>query len=77
MLFLKRARSALEKEGIIVVKENHCFEGFLVDKEDYSVSRCADLYKKIFSEAGLSIIEEREQREWPAELLDVKMYILK
>ena len=38
--FLRKAKESLEKNGVIVVKENHCDEGFLVDKDDCSVSRC-------------------------------------
>jgi PAS domain S-box-containing protein len=32
--------------------------GFLVDKEDYSVTRSTDLYKKLFVGAGLKILYE-------------------
>ena len=53
--FLKQAKLSLHADGIIVVKENHCEEGFLVDKDDFSVSRCGEMYKKIFASAGLKI----------------------
>jgi protein N-terminal methyltransferase len=56
--FFKRAKSHLNEGGLIVVKENHSKVGFLVDKEDYSVTRSTDLYKKLFVEAGLKILHE-------------------
>ena len=37
--FLTRAKSALNEGGIIILKENHSAKGFLVDKEDCSVTR--------------------------------------
>ena len=54
--FFKRAKQNLNEGGIIVLKENHSKVGFLVDKEDYSVTRSKDLYKKLFIESGLKII---------------------
>lgn len=37
--FLKKAKSSLNKEGFIVVKQNHSETEFVVDKEDCSVAR--------------------------------------
>lgn len=36
--FLLKAKEALTENGFIILKENDC-KGFIVDKEDYSVTR--------------------------------------
>ena len=46
--FLDRAKSSLNENGVIVVKENHCQNGFVVDKQDFSVTRSTTLYKQLF-----------------------------
>jgi len=83
--FFKRSQAALRKEGpgVIVVKENVCRDGeglvpaVHFDKEDSSVTR-SDLYwKKIFREAGLSILREQVQYGLPKGLFTVKMYALR
>jgi protein N-terminal methyltransferase len=47
-----------------------------VDKDDYSVVRTEKLYKKLVEEAGLKVIKEEFQANWPEDLFDVKMYAL-
>jgi hypothetical protein len=34
------------------------------------------LLKKIFTEAGLTVLEEGTQPEWPKDLFDVRMFCL-
>ena len=59
--FLRRAKSALAPGGVIVLKENHCGSGFVVDKEDFSVTRSTPLFKNLFAKADLEIVEEQTQ----------------
>ena len=46
--FLVKAKQALTPSGFIILKENHCRKGFLVDKEDYSVSRNKKIFLELF-----------------------------
>jgi protein N-terminal methyltransferase len=71
-----RAKSNLKEGGVIVVKENASDRGFFVDKEDCSVIRSNALWKKLFEEAGLKIIKEDIQRDWPKDMFDLRMYAL-
>ncbi|KAI0273775.1 AdoMet dependent proline di-methyltransferase-domain-containing protein [Gloeopeniophorella convolvens] len=83
--FLKRSQAALRKEsrGAIVVKENVCSDGdggvpvVHFDEEDSSVTRSDLHWKKVFREAGLSLIHERVQYGLPKGLFTVKMYALR
>lgn len=83
--FFKRSQAALRKEGpgVIVVKENLCSDGkggvpaIYFEEEDSSVTR-SDLYwKKVFREAGLSLLREQVQYGLPRGLFTVKMYALR
>ncbi|KAH9063299.1 AdoMet dependent proline di-methyltransferase-domain-containing protein [Lactarius vividus] len=83
--FLKRSQAALRKEGpgVIVIKENVCRDGegsvpaIQFDEEDSSVTRSDLHWKKIFREAGLSILREQVQLGLPKGLFTVKMYALR
>ncbi|KRW98924.1 hypothetical protein PPERSA_09449 [Pseudocohnilembus persalinus] len=74
--FLNKCKNSLNPNGFIVIKENHTKSGFLVDKEDYSVTRCEALYKEIFDKAGLQVVHESVQTDFPKELFMVKAYAL-
>ncbi|KAH9043097.1 AdoMet dependent proline di-methyltransferase-domain-containing protein [Lactarius pseudohatsudake] len=83
--FLKRSQAALRKDGpgVIVIKENVCRDGegsvpaIEFDEEDSSVTRSDLHWKKIFREAGLSILREQVQLGLPKGLFTVKMYALR
>ena len=74
--FLVRAKKSLNAEGIIIVKENHCQNGFVVDKQDFSVTRSTQLYKSVFEKAGLKVLKEATQKDWPEDLFEVRIYAL-
>eukprot|EP00179_Madagascaria_erythrocladioides_P019265 CAMPEP_0198331748 /NCGR_PEP_ID=MMETSP1450-20131203/17802_1 /TAXON_ID=753684 ORGANISM="Madagascaria erythrocladiodes, Strain CCMP3234" /NCGR_SAMPLE_ID=MMETSP1450 /ASSEMBLY_ACC=CAM_ASM_001115 /LENGTH=295 /DNA_ID=CAMNT_0044036159 /DNA_START=30 /DNA_END=915 /DNA_ORIENTATION=- len=61
---------------LICIKDNITTRGFLVDKEDSSVTRSDAHMKKLFQEAGLTVIGEQVQEGLPEELFAVKMYAL-
>ena len=65
VIFLLKAKAALNKDGVIIMKENHCNSGFVVDKEDHSVTRSTELYKALFTKAGLKVLAEETQKDWP------------
>ena len=58
------------------MKENHCKYGFVVDKQDYSVTRSTELYKQLFQKAGLTLLKEQTQKDWPEDLFGVRIYAL-
>ena len=51
--FFRRCQEALKPGGKIIVKENICQDGFVVDKDDSSLSRSNAYMLKLFEEAGM------------------------
>ena len=76
MAFLQRARNNLKEGGVIIVKDNTSERGFFVDKADCSVIRSGALMKKLFLKAGLTVIKEGMQINWPSDMFQVRMYAL-
>jgi protein N-terminal methyltransferase len=74
--FLSRCKAALKPHGIVFLKDNLRRRSAL-DEEEGCVTRSDKSYKAIFSAAGLTCIKECRQREWPEDLLPVKMYALR
>ena len=67
----------LKPHGVICVKENLSSSGFLVDRQDSSLTRTDAHFKALFARAGCSLVLERQQKEFPQELFKVKMYALR
>jgi protein N-terminal methyltransferase len=60
------------------VKENICREGFVVDKEDSSLTRSDEYMLELFSNiCGATVLLNMKQRNFPRELFDVRMYAIK
>ena len=76
IVFYRKAGKALKPDGFLVVKENVKKKGFLVHKDDFSVTRSEDLYRIAFGEAGLDVIAEQQQRDFPDYIYRVKMWAL-
>lgn len=77
--FLERCTKALSpNNGMICVKENVCPPSrlFAMDTEDSSKTRSDALFKQIFQKAGLQVVAEATQSNFPTELYAVKMYAL-
>ncbi len=74
--FLKKCKASLAEGGILVVKENEKYKGFMLDKLDYSITRSEAMHKEIFDKAGLKILEAIEQPDFPPNLIPVKLYAL-
>lgn len=72
--FFKKCIPALAPGGVIGIKENISPGNFIVDREDTSVTRTDEQYKRIIAAAGLRIISEKIQLGFPKTLLTVKMY---
>ncbi|XP_022977477.1 alpha N-terminal protein methyltransferase 1-like [Cucurbita maxima] len=74
--FFKRAKLGLKAGGIFVLKENIARSGFILDKEDRSITRSDTYYKDLFNQCGLYPFKSRDQKGFPEELFPVKMYAL-
>ena len=75
--FLKRCGTALTDHGIIVMKENVC-EGntFVLDKDDASVTRSLSYWLSLIEDAGLRVVRQEVQTNFPEELFPVPMLAL-
>jgi len=74
----KRCQAGLKEGGIIFLKENITSDNrFHIDKVDSSITRSDRQYKESFDQAGLKVLAERDQNNWPSELFPVKMYVLR
>ncbi|OLY78117.1 N-terminal Xaa-Pro-Lys N-methyltransferase 1 [Smittium mucronatum] len=74
--FFKNCVRGLTPNGVIVVKENVCVAGIVVDEVDSSVTRSSQILQDVFSQAGLKIILKRMQYGFPPNLFKVWMWAL-
>ncbi|KAM0824648.1 hypothetical protein ACQ4PT_042591 [Festuca glaucescens] len=74
--FFNRAKVGLKPDGFFVLKENIARNGFVLDKEDNSVTRSDAYFRELFKKCGLYIHNIKNQKELPEELFAVKMYAL-
>ena len=76
--FLTRCRQALtsRRGTYVVVKENTAREGFVMDRDDGSVTRSDLLFKAAFAQAGLQVVKQALQSGFPKGLFKVRMYAL-
>ncbi|XP_067931326.1 N-terminal Xaa-Pro-Lys N-methyltransferase 1-like [Watersipora subatra] len=70
--FLQRCKKALNKNGIICIKDNVANYG-LFDKTDSSLMRSLKETKEVIEDAGLTIIKEEMQQGFPPDIYDVPM----
>lgn len=73
---MKRAKASLNQGGVIIVKDNAADRGFFLDKMDCSVIRSHLLWRRLFEDAGLEVIKEDIQADWPKDMYDLRMYAL-
>ncbi|KZV34268.1 alpha N-terminal protein methyltransferase 1 [Dorcoceras hygrometricum] len=74
--FFKRALVGLKTGGLFVLKENIARSGFVLDKEDKSVTRSHLYFKQLFKQCGLNVYKMKNQKGLPDGLFAVKMYAL-
>eukprot|EP00842_Homolaphlyctis_polyrhiza_P002943 jgi/Hompol1/364/HPOL_005294-RA len=70
--FFQRCKKSLRPGGYIGVKENLTKQGIIIDQEDSSCTRSESILKDLFKRAGLRIVKEQKQSEFPKELFAVK-----
>ncbi|KAL3698142.1 hypothetical protein R1sor_012218 [Riccia sorocarpa] len=76
MEFFNRAKLGLKRGGFIVLKENIAKSRFVLDKEDFSVTRSDQYFRDLFQQGGLHVYQHRKQTGFPRELFEVHMYCL-
>ncbi|KFG62070.1 putative protein c9orf32 [Toxoplasma gondii RUB] len=74
---LKRCSAALTDGGVICVKENIGELGFEIDKQDNSIMRTDKHYKQLFRQAGMRLLLDMRQPNFPKSLFPVNMYCLR
>ncbi|XP_021845343.1 alpha N-terminal protein methyltransferase 1 isoform X2 [Spinacia oleracea] len=74
--FFKTAKAGLKPGGFFIVKENTARNGFVLDKQDCSITRSDLYFKELFRRCGLHLYKVKDQKEFPRELFQVKMYAL-
>ncbi|CAH2046484.1 unnamed protein product [Thlaspi arvense] len=74
--FFNRAKGCLKPRGFFVVKENLAKNGFVLDKEDRSITRSDPYFKQLFRRCGLHLYKTKDQKGLPQELFAVRMYAL-
>lgn len=76
MSFFNRAKGGLRPGGLFILKENIARSGFVLDKQDKSITRSDVYFKQLFKRCGLHIYKMKDQKGFPDELFAVKMYAL-
>ncbi|OLP92255.1 Alpha N-terminal protein methyltransferase 1 [Symbiodinium microadriaticum] len=76
---LQRLRRSLSPCGLLVVKENCLLNNSpgLVDQRDASITRSGRCMRDLFAQAGLKLVAEETQKDWPMNLLPVMMFALR
>lgn len=74
--FLKVCSRSLKPEGVVVVKENNARRGFVLDKQDSSVTRSDSYLVQLFTKAGLKVTTSRLETDLPEGLFAVRAYAL-
>uniref|UniRef100_A0A7S3EDY7 Alpha N-terminal protein methyltransferase 1 n=1 Tax=Rhodosorus marinus TaxID=101924 RepID=A0A7S3EDY7_9RHOD len=75
--FFKSCTAAVKPGGFVILKDNVCNTGFVVDKEDSSVTRSEKYLTELFAEAGVEVVTSRLQGDFPEHLFPVKMFALR
>jgi protein N-terminal methyltransferase len=75
--FLKRCCIALRKGGVVVIKDNTCTsDAFIVDRDDASVTRSLPYILALVELAGMRVVYERYQSDFPDNIFPVPMLAL-
>ncbi|XP_041828449.1 N-terminal Xaa-Pro-Lys N-methyltransferase 1 isoform X5 [Melanotaenia boesemani] len=75
--FLRRCQTALRPNGLIVIKDNVSYEGVVPDEVDSSVCRDLEIVRSLVGRAGLRIIHEEQQMDFPKEIYQVHTLALR
>ncbi|KAM9820183.1 N-terminal Xaa-Pro-Lys N-methyltransferase 1 [Neosynchiropus ocellatus] len=75
--FLQRCQKSLRPNGLIVIKDNVSYEGVVPDDVDSSVCRDMAIVRGLVSRAGLRIVHEEQQTNFPKEIYQVHTLALR
>lgn len=73
VLFLGRCATGLNPSGGLVIIKDNVSSTDVFDSQDSSVTRCTASLLRLVERAGLVVIKEEEQENFPSSLLQVKM----
>lgn len=80
VMFLVRIEASLKRGGVIIVKDNCLGKNsdgiFYVDRDDSSVTRNKDYLISLFTHAGLKVVLDVTQMDFPSDLFPVHMLAL-
>lgn len=76
--FFARSKKALKEKGLIVAKENVVkeLEERLYHDDDSSETRSCKVFRKLFEDAGLKVLKEVRQTNFPSDMLEVRTFVL-
>ena len=69
--FLRRCQGGLKPGGLIIIKDNVAYDGVVPDEVDSSVCRDLPLVRKLAQQAGLGLVHEEQQLDFPEEIYQV------
>ncbi|XP_056444717.1 N-terminal Xaa-Pro-Lys N-methyltransferase 1 [Gadus chalcogrammus] len=75
--FLERCQGALRPGGIVVIKDNVAYEGVVPDDVDSSVCRDLQIVCSLVAKAGLRIVHQEQQMDFPKEIYQVHTLALR
>ncbi|CAK6972513.1 N-terminal Xaa-Pro-Lys N-methyltransferase 1 [Scomber scombrus] len=75
--FLRRCQKALRPNGLVVIKDNVSYEGVVPDDVDSSVCRDLEIVHRLVARAGLQIMHEEQQADFPKEIYQVHTLALR
>lgn len=75
--FMVKCKNALDKDGLVIVKENIVMKGYHFSESDFSKQRSDLIFKDIFNISGLKIIKHFHHPNWPMDLMKVSIFVLK
>ncbi|XP_069578064.1 N-terminal Xaa-Pro-Lys N-methyltransferase 1 isoform X2 [Brachyistius frenatus] len=75
--FLRRCQKGLRPNGLIVIKDNVSYEGVVPDEVDSSVCRDLKIVHSLVDRAGLRIVHEEQQMNFPKEIYQVHTLALR
>lgn len=79
LAWLARCAATVQPGGIVVVKENLASgsQRATLDEEDASIARSDEYLRELFSKAKMRLLFSTYQKDFPPDLLKVKMYALR
>ncbi|XP_061732765.1 N-terminal Xaa-Pro-Lys N-methyltransferase 1 [Nerophis ophidion] len=69
--FLRRCQKALRPNGLVIIKDNVSYQGVVPDEVDSSVCRDLGIVRRLVARAGLSVVFEEQQVNFPKEIYHV------